>query len=61
MNSNDLEGNWEEQKEKLKEKFVTLTSNKSLFSKSKKEEMLKKYQDKLGKTREKLIVIFQSL
>lgn len=61
MNSNDLEGNWEQQKEKLKEKFVALTNNKSLFTETKKQEMLEKYQEKLGKTREELIVIFQSL
>ncbi len=61
MDSNDLNGNWEQQKEKLKEKFVELTNNKSLFSETKKEEMLKKYEEKLGKTREELIIIFQSL
>lgn len=61
MNSNDLEGNWEQQKEKLKEKFVALTNNETLFSEAKKEEMLRKYQLKLGKTREELVIIFQSL
>ncbi|MFV8369891.1 general stress protein CsbD [Flavobacterium sp. LB2R40] len=61
MDSLPLEGNWEEQKSKLKEKFVALTNNKSLFSKEKKEEMLNKYQDKLGKTRAELLKIFESL
>lgn len=61
MDSVELEGNWEQQKEKLKEKFAYLTNNKSLFSEEKKEEMLDKYQAKLGKTREELLKIFQGL
>lgn len=61
MDSIEQEGNWEEQKERLKEKFATLTNNKSLFSEAKKEEMLNKYQSKLGKTRDELLKIFESL
>ena len=61
MDSIEREGNWEEQKKELKEKFAALTNNKALFSEEKKEEMLKKYQAKLGITREELLKIFQGL
>lgn len=42
----ERDGNWEEQKRVLKEKFLALTNNKSFFLR-KKEELLKKYQAKL--------------
>ena len=57
----EREGNWEEKKRELKEKFAALTHNKALFSEEKKEEMLKKCQAKLGITREELLKIFQGL
>ena len=59
MDPIEREGNWEEQKKELKEKFAALTNNKALFSEEKKEEMFKKYQAKLGITREELFKIFQ--
>lgn len=61
MDSIEQEGNWEEQKKELKEKFAALTNNKALFSEEKKEEILKKYQAKLGITREELLKIFEGL
>lgn len=61
MDSKELEGNWQQQKEKLKKKFAELTNNNSLFSQEKKEEMLYKYQAKLGKSREELLKIFEDL
>lgn len=61
MDPIEREGNWEEQKKELKEKFAALTNNKALFSEEKKEEMFKKYQAKLGITREELFKIFQEL
>lgn len=54
MNKNEVEGNWHEQKGKLKQKFATLTENDLLFAEGKKEEMLGKLQIKLGKTKEEL-------
>ncbi|SFF39576.1 general stress protein CsbD [Flavobacterium xueshanense] len=61
MDPIEREGNWEEQKKELKEKFAALTNNKALFSEEKKEEMFKKYQAKLGITREELLKIFQGI
>ncbi|RYJ52019.1 general stress protein CsbD [Flavobacterium petrolei] len=61
MDSIERGGNWEEQKKRLKEKFAALTNNKSLFSEEKKDEMLKKYQAKLGISRKELLKIFEGL
>jgi len=54
MNTTELQGNWNEQKGRLKQKFATLTDNDLLFTEGKKEEMLGKLQIKLGKTKEEL-------
>lgn len=61
MNASQLKGNWEEQKSRLKEKFVALTDTDLLFVKGKKEEMIAKLQIKLGKSREELNKIFTAL
>jgi len=52
MNTTELEGNWNELKGKLKQKFAVLTDNDLMFVEGKKEEMLAKLQIKLGKTKE---------
>lgn len=61
MNTPQLDGNWEEHKTKLKEKFAALTDNDILFTEDKKKEMLKKLQIQLGKTKEELLKIFKEL
>lgn len=61
MDSIEREGNWEEQKKRLKQKFAALTNNKALFSEEKKDEMLKNYQAKLGISRKELLEIFEGL
>lgn len=61
MNTMELKGNWEEQKIKLKQKFAALTENDLLFTEGKKEEMIKKLQIKLGKTKEELLKIIEVL
>lgn len=61
MNTTTLEGAWEEQKGKLKQKFAKLTDNDLLFIDGKKEEMMGKLQKKLGKTKEELLKIFEEL
>jgi uncharacterized protein YjbJ (UPF0337 family) len=54
MNISVVKGNWEDQKGKLRQKFVALTDGDLLFSKGKKEEMIGKLQEKLGVTKEEL-------
>jgi len=46
--------NWDDQKEKLKEKFSSLTDNDLNFEKGKMEDMLLRLQNKVGKTRHEL-------
>jgi uncharacterized protein YjbJ (UPF0337 family) len=61
MNTTELEGNWEEQKGKLKQQFAKLTDNDLLFVEGKKDEMMGKLQIKLGKSKEELHKIIQGL
>lgn len=60
-NSTELQGNWNETKGKLKQKFAMLTDNDMLFADGKKDEMLGKIQIKLGKTKEELAAIIAAL
>ena len=61
MNTTDIKGSWNEQKGKLKQKFAVLTDNDLLFEEGKKEEMLGKIQNKLGKTKEEWLKIIENL
>lgn len=57
-NLTELQGNWNETKGKLKQKFAMLTDSDVLLVEGKKDEMLGRLQAKLGKTKaeiEKLI------
>jgi uncharacterized protein YjbJ (UPF0337 family) len=54
LNSTGLQGNWNETKGKLKQKFAMLTDNDLLLVEGKKDEMLGRLQVKLGKTKEEL-------
>jgi uncharacterized protein YjbJ (UPF0337 family) len=60
-NAIELKGNWNEQKGKLKQRFAILTDNDLLFADGKKDEMLGKIQIKLGKTKEELRSLIESL
>jgi uncharacterized protein YjbJ (UPF0337 family) len=53
--------NWDDQKEKLKEKFSSLTDNDLNFEKGKMEDMLVRLQNKVGKTRHELHRIMTQL
>ncbi|MFA6128573.1 MAG: CsbD family protein [Bacteroidales bacterium] len=53
-NLTELEGNWNEIKGKLKQKFAVLTDSDLLLLEGKKDEMLGRLQQKLGKTKEEL-------
>jgi uncharacterized protein YjbJ (UPF0337 family) len=60
-NKTELQGNWNEQKGKLKQKFAMLTDNDLMFEEGKKDEMLGRLQKKLGKTKEQLHAIIAAL
>jgi uncharacterized protein YjbJ (UPF0337 family) len=61
MNITELEGNWNEQKGKLKQKFAVLTDNDLMFEEGKKDEMFGKLQIILGKTKEEVQKVFEAL
>lgn len=61
MNKEELKGNWNEQKGKLKQKFAVLTDNDLMFEEGKKDEMFGILQAKLGKTKEELDKIIKGL
>jgi uncharacterized protein YjbJ (UPF0337 family) len=61
IDTTDLKGNWNEQKEKLKKKFALLTDQDVTFEEGKMDEMMEKLQTKLGKTKEELSGIIATL
>lgn len=61
MNTTELQGNWNEQKGKLKLKFAALLDNELLFEKGTKDEVLGRLQIKLGKTKEELQKLISGL
>jgi len=61
MNTTEVKGNWNEQKGKLKQKFAVLTDNDLMYAEGKQDEMFGKLQIKLGKSREELHKIIDSL
>jgi len=60
-NITELQGNWNEQKGKLKKTFAILTDNDLMFDEGKKDVMLGKLQIKLGKTKEELHKLISAL
>ena len=60
-NLTELKGNWNETKGKLKQKFALLTDSDVLLEEGKQDELLGRLQIKLGKTKEELHRIIESL
>ncbi|HRB71856.1 MAG TPA: CsbD family protein [Flavobacterium sp.] len=58
---NATKSNWHEQKGKLKAKFPSLTDADLHFEEGKKDEMLSRVQNKLGKSKEELTKIISAL
>ena len=61
MNTIEIKGSWNEQKGKLKQKFAILLDNDLIFEDGKKDEMFGRLQIKLGKTKEELLKLIESL
>jgi uncharacterized protein YjbJ (UPF0337 family) len=61
MNTNQIEGSWEEKKGKLKERFAVLTHDDLMFAGGNIEELYEKLQIKLGKTKKEFKKIIESL
>ena len=60
MNMNEI-GYWNKKKEKLKEKYTTITDEDLSFNEGKEQVMLEMLGYKLGKTKEELVRIIVSL
>jgi len=61
MDTTEVKGNWNEQKGKLKKAFATLTDNDLMYEEGQKDEMMGKLQIKLGKTKEEIHNVINSL
>lgn len=57
----DLNGSWQEQKVKLKKRYVKLQDSDLILEEGKKEEMITRLEIKLGKTRDELLNILAGL
>jgi uncharacterized protein YjbJ (UPF0337 family) len=60
-NMTELNGNWNEIKGKLKQKFSVLTDDDLLLIDGKKDELLGRLQIKLGKTKEEISKLISAL
>ena len=60
MEKQEIKGNWNELKGKLKQKFAVLTDNDLMYEEGQRDEMLGKLQIKLGKTKEELTKLLES-
>lgn len=61
MNELRIEGNWNEVKQKLKEKYAVLTDKDLEYEEGKEEKLLHRLQEKLGKTKEEIKSLLQDL
>ena len=61
MNTTEVKRNWNKQKAELKQKFKVLTENDLMFEEGEKEELFRKLQVRLGKTKRELHKIIAAL
>jgi uncharacterized protein YjbJ (UPF0337 family) len=57
-NSEEIKGNWNEMKGKLKQKFAELTEDDLLYEEGKDDETWGRIQQKLGKTKKEIMSLF---
>lgn len=60
-NTTEHKVNWIQTKEKLKKKFAILTDSDLLIVRGRQDEMLKRLQIRLGKTKEEIYKLISSL
>ena len=60
-NIEEIKGNWNEKKGKLKQKLASIIDNDSMLKAGKKDEKIGKLQVKLGKTKGELHKIIKTL
>lgn len=57
-NSKEVEGNWNELKGKMKQRFADLTDDDLMYEEGKEDEMWGKLQQKLGKSEKEIKSMF---
>jgi len=60
MTTTEETGNWNERKERLSQKFTSLTENNQMIEEGKTDEVLGKLEVKLGKSKDELRKIIDS-
>lgn len=58
-NSEEIKGNWNELKGKLKQKYAEITDDDLMYEEGKEDEMWGKLEKKLGKAKKEILSIFQ--
>jgi len=58
-NSEEIKGNWEQLKGKLKQKYADLTDDDLLHEEGKDQEFWGRLQEKLGKTEKEIKALFE--
>lgn len=61
MNKLQLKGTWNEVKGKLKQKYGVLTDDDLLFTEGKEDELYGRLQTKLGKTKDEIRKVIESI
>jgi uncharacterized protein YjbJ (UPF0337 family) len=61
MNSTEFKGNWSEKKGKLKQKYAVLTDNDLMYEEGKDDEFFGRLQKKLGKSKEEIKKLINTL
>ncbi|TRW23052.1 CsbD family protein [Flavobacterium zepuense] len=58
-NSTELQGNWDEFKGKLKQKYAELTDDDLKYEEGKDDEMWGRLEQKIGKAKKEILSLFQ--
>lgn len=58
-NSEEIKGNWNEFKGKLKQKYAELTDDDLLYEEGKEDEMWGRIEKKVGKAKKEILSIFE--
>ncbi len=61
MNKLQIKGSWNETKGKLKQKYGTLTDDDLMFTKGREDELIGRLQTRLGKTKEEIKTLIETL
>ena len=61
MNKLQIKGSWNKAKGKLKQKYANLTDDDLMFTEGKEDELMGRLQTRLGKTKEEIKALIETL